>query len=293
MLPEGVFRLLQLPFSNGASWSVSLRRSDTKREEHLMKRNVIIAVAAAAAVIGGGTLVGTALGSDEDPAGGSARTEQSSSAFAPASNDEVMVGADADDTDDADADREGDARDDDGSPAPGAGPAFERAMETATTAAPGVVTDIEFDRNDAGGRAAWEIELWGEDGQWHRVWVSRDGTEVLDNRSFTTDDDGDDHDDQDDQNAAEELLNDSGVQITEAIRLAEDRTSAAFREAGLDDGRWNVDLRGDDGTEYEVEIDLATGEIASEEQDSDQNDDDGVDDQDDQDDHPEDDGYDD
>ncbi|MGP3968705.1 PepSY domain-containing protein [Streptomyces sp. 6N223] len=245
-----------------------------------MKRNVIIAVAAAAAVVGGGTLAGAALGSDDETTGQGGRTGESSSAIAPAANDMVVGGDASDDADDADdandpddADDADDAReqndgDDDGSQAPGAGAAFEQATETARTAVPGVVTDVEFDGNDDGGRAAWEIGLWGEDAQWHRVWVSADGTEVLDSRASATDDD--DQDDRDDQDAAARLLNDDGVPIAEAIRLAEDHTSAAFREADLDDGRWHVELRGDDGTEYELEIDLTSGEIAGEEQDSDQ-----------------------
>jgi uncharacterized membrane protein YkoI len=208
-----------------------------------MKRNVIIAVAAAAAVIGGGTLAGAALGSDEAQADRSEQTAQTAADFAPA------------DTDDTDDDGSGAAQEP-------AGSAAERALETALTQTPGVVTQIELDGDDDGTGRAWEVGMWGDDAQWHHVRVSENGTEVL-----GTGEDSDDSDDSDDEN---EDNDDAGgfdadsTTIGEAIRAAEDHTSAAVREADLDDGRWHVELRDENGIEYELEIDLTTGEIAEE-----------------------------
>jgi uncharacterized membrane protein YkoI len=213
-----------------------------------MKRKVIIAVAAAAAVIGGGTVAGATLGSDDEASGGNGQTVETSTAINPAANDDVADG-DASSPDD--------------------GSAAERAVETALTEAPGVVTEIERDADD-GDAGTWEVGVRGEDGRWHHVRVSQDGTAVVD--TSTGDDDQDELDD------ARRLLNDEGTDIATAIRLAEDHTSATFREADLDDGRWHVELRGGDGAEYELDIDLATGEITGEEQDQDDNDDNGNDD---------------
>ncbi|WP_059011984.1 PepSY domain-containing protein [Streptomyces specialis] len=156
------------------------------------------------------------------------------------------------------------AADDDAGTGTGAG----EVLATALAATPGVVTEIEHGDG-------WEVEIYGDDGKWHDLRIGDDGAEVLDNR-VATDDDGDD----DDRAPAET----PGIDAAEAIALAEEDTSATFREASLDDGHWDVELRGDDGTEHELTIDPASGEITSREQESASADDD----QDETDDSPED-----
>ncbi|MDT0341383.1 PepSY domain-containing protein [Streptomyces litchfieldiae] len=210
-----------------------------------MKRNVIFAIVAAGAVIGGGTLAGAAMSSDGE------RTEPTSAAL-----DDIAVAEAGADTGSGD---DGAAGDDSGS-------AAEQAVGTAIGAVPGVVTDIELDADDGQGRG-WEVEVYGEDEQWHRVRISEDGAEVLNSRALAGDDDDDD-----DRVAARSLLSESAeIDAAEAVRLAEEHTSALLREATVDDGHWELELRGEDGTEYELRINLASGEITDEERGDDDN----------------------
>ncbi len=250
-----------------------------------MKRNVIIAVAAAAAVIGGGSLAGAALGTDEGDTG------QASQTLVPASADALAAGGGTDDngTDDNGTD---DASTDDGA----ADSDAQRATEAALAEVPGVVTSVERDSDDGQGRG-WEVGVWGDDGQWHHLRVSEDGTEVLVTSNGSDDDwddDGSDSDDDSDDDGSDDdgrglddatvnLLREDGTDVGAAVSTAEDTTGAALREADLEGDHWHVELRGDDGTEYELNIDLATGEITGQEQENDSDDasDDGSDDSDD------------
>ncbi|MEO3749697.1 PepSY domain-containing protein [Streptomyces sp. B6B3] len=236
-----------------------------------MKRNVIIAVAAAAAVIGGGSLAGAALGTDDGNTGQASQTLASG---------EVVEGGGADDIGTDDTDTHSDTSADTGTD-DAAGDA-QRAAESALAEAPGVVTSIERDSDDGQGNG-WEVGVWGDDGQWHHLRVSEDGSEVLVSSSGgdDSDDDGDDDGSDDDgrglDDATVNLLREDGTHVGAAIRIAEDETGAALREADLEGDHWHVELRGDDGTEYELNVDLATGEITGQEQEND-GDDDGSDD---------------
>lgn len=227
-----------------------------------MKRNVIIAVATAAAVVGGGTLTGIALGSSEDG------TEEIS---APASVPGAQPGG---------APQGGDGTGD-GHPAATDGSAPERAAATALAEVPGVVTGVE--REDDDGENGWDVGVWGEDGRFHWVAVSEDGERVL-GSGVAADDDADDRDDDwdddwdddrdDDRDALAALLTGDGVSAAAAIALAQDYTSASLRELELDDDatHWEAELRGEDGAEYELHVDVATGEITSGDRDGDRDD---------------------
>ncbi|MGK5533466.1 PepSY domain-containing protein [Streptomyces sp. URMC 129] len=129
----------------------------------------------------------------------------------------------------------------------------DAALATALADTPGVVTEIE--RGDG-----WEIEVLGDDGDWHTVRISADGTEVLTSRVENDDDDGDD----------DSAVETPEIDAARAIALAEEETSATIREATLDDGRWELELRDDDGREHELTIDPASGEITSREQEQEQ-----------------------
>jgi hypothetical protein len=236
-----------------------------------MKRNVIIAIVAAGAVVGGGTLIGAALGSDDE------RTAAMSTEL----DDVTVADANADTTgsnDTTDGTNAGtDDSPDDGADDGAARSAAERAVNTAINAVPGVVTETELD--DDGRPRGWEIEIYGEDGQWHTVRISEDGTETLDSRARPAgddgDDDGDDDSGDDDRVDVTSLLSDSAVvDAAAAIRLAEEHTSATLREASVDDGHWELELRGDDGG-HELRINLASGDISDEERDDDGRDEDG------------------
>ncbi|MFR9723288.1 PepSY domain-containing protein [Streptomyces sp. MS19] len=233
-----------------------------------MKRNTIIAVAAAGAVIAGGGLAGAALATGDD--GGEVRTTASNGSLS-------ALNAGADDTaDDTRADSRDDTggtdtADDGGQAAPaGDASAAERAVATALAEHAGAVTDVELDR-DRDRVLGWEIDIYGDDGEWYRVRVAEDGGEVL-GGGTGTDDDGDD------LAEARALTGDGATDAATAIRLAQEETSGTLREASLDDGAWELELRAEDGTEYEVRVDLATGDVTA------RADDDGDDDSDDQDD---------
>lgn len=215
-----------------------------------MKRNVIVAAAAAAAVIGGGTLAGVAFGDGgADPA---------DTAPASAAQDIQVGGGDsANGTEAADDTSGGGAEG-----ATGAGSPPELAIATAVDHQPGVVTEIELSRH--AGERGWEIELLGDDDEWYELDVNLEGTEVL-NAHRTDDGDRDD---------AELLRGGDALSAAEAVRIAQEHTGAGLREADVDDdGHWEVELRDGDGVEYELDVDLRTGEITAQERDDDRDDD--------------------
>ncbi|MEV1005909.1 PepSY domain-containing protein [Streptomyces sp. NPDC049881] len=254
-----------------------------------MKRNTIIAVAAAGAVIAGGGLAGAALATGDD--GGEVRTTASNGSLSA-----LNAGADdtADDTRDDSRDDTGgtDTADDGGQAAPaGDASAAERAVATALAEHAGAVTDVELDR-DRDRVLGWEIDIYGDDGEWYRVRVAEDGGEVLGSGTGTDDDGDDGDDDSDDLDEARALAEDGATDAATAIRLAQEETSGTLREASLDDGAWELELRAEDGTEHEVRVDLATGDVtarADDDGDDSDDSDDGSDDADDQDDDGDDD----
>ncbi|WP_326596482.1 PepSY domain-containing protein [Streptomyces sp. NBC_01803] len=200
-----------------------------------MKRNVMIAAAVAVtAVVGGGTAASAALGSDDEPARATTENETGNGT----GNETEAVAAPADTS---------------------AGSTADEALATALADTPGVVTEIE--RGDG-----WEVEILGDDGEWYKVRVGEDGTEVLGSRVDTDDTDDDDDDDGDDDADDRAAAGAAGIDVAEAVALAEAETSAVLSEASLDDGRWKLELRGDDGREHELTIDPSSGEITSHEQ---------------------------
>lgn len=122
--------------------------------------------------------------------------------------------------------------------------AAERACASALARVPGAVTGIEWDTDD--GETVWEVVVLGDDGREHEVRVSEDGAEVLGSR-IAEDDDWE--------------TVPGGISAAEAIRIAQDHTSAVLREAELDDDSrsWELELRGDDGGTHELTVDAATG----------------------------------
>ncbi|WP_062212366.1 PepSY domain-containing protein [Streptomyces sp. NBRC 109706] len=225
-----------------------------------MKRNMIVAMAAAGAVIAGGTLAGVALGAGGDD---KARTESAALSGTSVSlrDGGTAAGAGDDDRDDESADTPL-VQDEDS--------AAQRAVVTALAEAPGVVTEIDLERDDDDPRG-WEIEIYGEGERWHRVLVSEDGTEILASREGRSDDDDDDDDLAD---ARSLLAAETSTDALAAVAIAEAHTGAQLREADVDDGRWELELRGEDGTEYEIEISLQSGEIVAQESERDDDDDD-------------------
>ncbi|WP_432743474.1 PepSY domain-containing protein [Streptomyces sp. JH002] len=219
-----------------------------------MKRNTIIAVAAAGAVIAGGTIGGVALAS------GSSEKDQGTqaAALAPAGQSESQVAVrddDGDDRDDRD-DRDEDRTEADAPAAPST--AYTQVTALALTEVPGFVTDLDRDRRDDG-TVVWEVDIFGDDGRWYDVDIDEDATQVL--RAKLDDDDDDDD---------QQVIPDAGIDIVEAILIAEEHTGAHFNEVDLDDdGRhWEVELRGD-GFEHEVKVSVATGEVTQYEKDQD------------------------
>ncbi|WP_461297148.1 PepSY domain-containing protein [Streptomyces harbinensis] len=233
-----------------------------------MKRNTLIAIAAAGAVIAGGTIGGVALASGSGGGEQELRgTEQAAAAVDISDRDDD--GRDDDDRDDRDDDAEREqeqGRDRSQDTGQGQGQdqgqdgdsRYSRVTALALSEAPGFVTDLERDHRD-NGTVVWEVDIFGTDGQWYDVEINEDGTEVL--RSHLDNDDDDDD---------RQVIPSSGIDIVEAILIAEQHTGAAFKDADLDDdGRhWEIELRGD-GYEHEVKVAVATGEVTAYEKEND------------------------
>lgn len=226
-----------------------------------MKRSTAIATfAVAAAVVGGGALTGVALGSSAGD-GQSTATTASFISGTPDTDDQT-AGTKTEDRAGGEVEREG--RDDAGAGPVGgsdteSGQALPRAVETALGAVPGTVTEIELESDD--GRWAWEIEILGDDGKWHELDIDRSGEQVLTSRVKG----------ERGAERARELLADTEIDAVTAARVAQDYTFATVVEVELEDDRqtWEIELRGEDGTEHELEVHRISGEISDYEQDDD------------------------
>ena len=237
-----------------------------------MKRSTIIAVVAATAVVGGGAAASAALNSGSAPSAAAQQLRADSAGSTSPGNEDAGQGA-PDGTDgtgtDGDRDDRGDDDDrddrddrDDGRQDTGAGGATVDAgvtgqvIRTALDAVPGYVVEIDLDDDD--GRH-WDVEVAGDDGREHELEISLDGTRVLDQRR-----DGDD-----DVRADRRVLSEASVQAAEAVRIAEAYVGGQVRDLDLDrdDRVWEVELRAADGTEWELDVDLRTGEVRDVEQD--------------------------
>ncbi|MEU0950840.1 PepSY domain-containing protein [Streptomyces niveus] len=243
-----------------------------------MKRNLVIASITAAALIGGGTYTAVAMGATDTGADAAPKTVSSASLV----NDD-----DRDDRDDRN--EPNDDRDDNGGGNGGNGKDGASAAGSKLTAAqaaaaalkqhPGKVESVELDDDDrsAAGRH-WEVDIIGQDGKWYDLRVDASTGAV---RADNDDDDDDDNDDRHERAA----VRGAEVDAQGAAAAALKKHPGAVTSVDSDDddraaGYWEVTVRGDDGRTHEVTVDMSSGTVAADRDDSDDRDDHGDDDDD-------------
>jgi uncharacterized membrane protein YkoI len=133
---------------------------------------------------------------------------------------------------------------DDDAPAAAAAPGtgLDKAVATATAAVPGTVTGAEPEDD-----GAWDVDVFGKDRKWHDVTVDPAGTKVLRDH-VGTDDDRDRHAPQG-----------APVTVQKAVEAALKAAPGHATEADLDDGRWEIEVRDEDGRSHDVNVDAKTG----------------------------------
>ncbi|MFD0338621.1 PepSY domain-containing protein [Streptomyces sp. NPDC127117] len=145
------------------------------------------------------------------------------------------------------------------------------AVTSAVEAVPGTVTEAELDDEDGG--LVWELDVYGSDKVWHDVTVDAGNGKVL--GKHTSDDDGDDDRDRHAPRSAP-------VSLNAAVDAALKTQSGTVTSVDLDDndGRsggalhWEVDVRGKDGGQHELNVDANTGKVTVDRSDDGHGDDD-------------------
>ncbi|TDC80411.1 PepSY domain-containing protein [Streptomyces hainanensis] len=209
-----------------------------------MKRKVILTTVVASAVIGGGALTAAAASGSSSP------SDTAGSGGASTSVADSSAASSGDDTRDS-------------GPEGGSGSAARQAVSTALNEQAGAVAEVDFNDDDGGNAGGWEIEIIGEDGQWYKVQVNADGTQVVDSQVENESDTDDD-----DAAVADALRSaDNQVDAAQAIDIALGQVSGNLDGVDFEDGHWDVEVKADDGTEHELSIDPASGEVTDATQD--------------------------
>ncbi|MFB7208393.1 PepSY domain-containing protein [Streptomyces sp. NPDC056255] len=149
------------------------------------------------------------------------------------------------------------------------------AVAAAVEAVPGTVTEAELDDEDGG--LVWELDLYGSDKVWHDVTVDAGNGKVL---AKHTSDDDDDHGDDRDRHAPRS----AAVSLDSAVDAALKANPGTVTSVDLDGERggaphWEVDVRGKDGKQHELNVDANTGKVTADRSDDGHDDDrDGDDD---------------
>ncbi|WP_406497465.1 PepSY domain-containing protein [Streptomyces sp. NBC_00846] len=150
------------------------------------------------------------------------------------------------------------------------------AVAAAVGAVPGTVTEAELDDEDGG--LVWEVDVYGSDRAWHDVTVDAGNGKVLGKHVADDDDDRDLH-----------APRSASVSLNAAVDAALRATPGTVTSIDLDDdhdGRsggalhWEVDVRGKDGKQHELNVDARTAKVTVDRSDDghDRNDDDHGDD---------------
>ncbi|MEV6425433.1 PepSY domain-containing protein [Streptomyces sp. NPDC051662] len=231
-----------------------------------MKRNLAIAAITMAALIGGGTYTAVAMGDDDGRGTGTATLPTPVAKLGTMSDDsgnDILDDSGNDGKDDGKDDRAPVKR----QPAAGSGTGLT-ASEAAAAALkeyPGAVASVE--RDDDGDRH-WEVDLFGKDNRWHELRVDAANGAVRVDR----DDDGDDDDHGDDRAA----LRAASLDVQRATAAALASVPGAVTSAEIDDdhnGRWEIDVRGEDGRTHEMTVHAKTGKVTVDRDDDSWNDD--------------------
>ncbi|MFF2184186.1 PepSY domain-containing protein [Streptomyces sp. NPDC058155] len=248
-----------------------------------MKRNLVIASITAAALISGGTYTAVAMGATDTGADAAPKTVSSASLV----NDDDRD--DRDDRNEPNDDRDDNGRDDDtngngkdDTSAAGSKLTAAQAAAAALKQHPGKVESVDLDDDDddddrsSAGRH-WEVDIIGQDGKWYDLRVDASTGAV---RA-----DNDDHDDDDDRQERDAVRG-AQVDARGAAAAALKKHPGAVTSIDSDDDdrkadHWEVTVRGDDGRTHEVTVDMSSGKVAADRNDSDDRDDGDDDDRDD------------
>ncbi|SFY16075.1 PepSY domain-containing protein [Streptomyces atratus] len=131
------------------------------------------------------------------------------------------------------------------------------AVSAAVKAVPGTVTEAELDDEDGG--LVWELDVYGSDNAWHDVTVDAGNGKVLGKHVSDDDDDRDRH-----------APRSARVSLDAAVDAALKANPGTVTSVDLDDdhdGRnggalhWEVDVRGKDGKQHELNVDAGTGTV--------------------------------
>lgn len=242
-----------------------------------MKRNLVIASITAAALIGGGTYTAVAMGATDTGADTAPKTISSASLVNDDRDDRNEPNDDRDDN--GDDDTTGNGKDD--TSAAGSKLTAAQVASAALKQHPGKVesVDLDDDDDDDGSSAGrhWEVDIIGQDGKWYDLRVdATTGAVRADN-----DDNGNDDDDDDRRERA--AVRGAEVDARGAASAALKKHPGTVTSIDSDDDdrkadHWEVTVRGDDGRTREVTVDMSSGTVAADRDDSDDRDDHGGDD---------------
>ncbi|MCX4734778.1 PepSY domain-containing protein [Streptomyces sp. NBC_01363] len=143
------------------------------------------------------------------------------------------------------------------------------AITAAVKAVPGTVTEAELDDEDGG--LVWELDVYGSDKAWHDVTVDAGNGKVLGKHVSDDDDDRDRH-----------APRSAPVSLNAAVDAAMKANPGTVTSIDLDDhdGRsggslhWEVDVRGKDGKQHELNVDAKSGKVTVDRSDDGHGDDD-------------------
>jgi uncharacterized membrane protein YkoI len=152
----------------------------------------------------------------------------------------------------------------------------EEAIKIALEEVPGTVEKVELEDED--GTIVYEIEIRAEDGTEQEVEIDATTGDVVKVEA-------EDDEEGDEEQSQAELAKQAKVTEEEAIKIALEEVPGTVEKVELEDENgaiiYDIEIRAEDGTEQEVEIDAATGDVVKvEHEDNEENHDtDEVDDQ--------------
>ncbi|THA70427.1 peptidase M4 [Streptomyces sp. A0958] len=128
------------------------------------------------------------------------------------------------------------------------------AVAAGLRAVPGTVTEAELDEEDGG--LVWELDVYGSDRAWHDVTVDAGSGKVLGKHV--------DHDDDGDRHAPRK----TSVTLDEAVAAALKSAPGTVTSVELEGRRggaahWEVEVRGKDGKEHELDVDAEAAGAAA------------------------------
>ncbi|MGW2086605.1 PepSY domain-containing protein [Streptomyces sp. NPDC001880] len=132
------------------------------------------------------------------------------------------------------------------------------AVAAAVKAVPGTVTEAELDDEDGG--LVWELDVYGSDKSWHDVTVDAGNGKVLGKHVSDDDDDRDRH-----------APRSAPVSLDAAVDAALKASPGTVTSVDLEDHdngsggatHWEVDVRGKDGKQHELNVDAGTGTVTA------------------------------